>query len=157
MLFQMKISYLLDEAVPAHHHPAFHLHIQSCCIAVFVSSNLFGIDWIHMMQAHFLSLGFLNNNYLRISLSVISIYQSKWKHFPHICFVKSERLVEVGGGQKGTFMPQYIPLVTNSRTHTHTHTHRQLLPLWPLECCAVLQIELKRDFTMTFESSTHAT
>lgn len=42
-------------------------------------------------------------------------------------------------------------------THIHAHTRRQLLPLWPLECCAVLQIELKSDFNMTFESCTHAT
>ena len=51
-------------------------------------------------------------------------------------------------------MPQSQML---SLTHIHAHTRRQLLPLWPLECCAVLQIELNSDFNMTFESCTHAT
>lgn len=106
--------------------------------------------------ASFFSLHFLHNKHLYAGSSLISVHQPDWKQSTHTCFVKSEKLKEGEWGQKGTFM---FLCVSSSQmlTHTQTHTHRQILPLWPLECCAVLQIELKSDFTVTFECCTHAT
>lgn len=52
----------------------------------------------------FLSLHLLNNNYLNIRSSVISITSAQSGYYT--CSVKSEKLIEV---DEGTFMPQYIP------------------------------------------------
>lgn len=82
-VFPHKISYFLVEALPAHHRPAFYLHIQSVCIALLVSSSLFGTDWIDIFSLISLPLLLLNNNDFNIRSSVI---QPKWKHFSHIGF-----------------------------------------------------------------------